>query len=131
MQEAGIPGAFILSYYTFVDKYKKSTGIHLLSGNKIKIELNRRFRLNASRALVTRWYAGLIGAIVYSAKGGCEIEKLCQMICDETVLEGTKVISHTKNQALIQNEIPRRYKLYAFLIKCRMPRLLRVVARVL
>ena len=110
-------------------KYRKEAGIHLIGSYKRKLELNKKYNLNAEDNLVWTWHAGVIGEIAYLARSDFDIKGLYKAICDELVQKSAKILIYTKKKTYIKNEVSRKYRIYAFLIRLHMPLLLRIAVK--
>jgi len=112
-------------YEYFIDgsqqesKYKRFPGLHLLGSNRRKLFLNKKRGLGANRNTLLTWYAGQLYEFLYSYRNGIKGKELKDMLSDWSLKESVRELLKAKKAEYYENEISRKYKIYAFIIKYR------------
>ena len=98
-------------------KYKKVPGEHLLGSIRRKLQLNQDKNLNADFDTKISWYKAQLEHFLYSEKSGYSLKELRKMRKDWSLKESVNALLRLKNKEYLRLEIPRKYYVYALLIK--------------
>ncbi len=98
-------------------KYKRVPGEHLLGSIRRKLQLNRDKNLSADFDTKISWYKTQLEHFLYSAKAGSSLKELQAMRKDRSLKESVNALLRLKNKEYLRLEVPRKYYVYAVLIK--------------